>query len=61
MVGYGTIQNPEFNVQNETLPASNSPHFGYLRKAEQVERDSGARSAPLSRLKLVPLILNWAV
>ncbi len=27
---------------------------GYPRKAKQVGRDSGARSAPLSRLKLVP-------
>ncbi len=27
---------------------------GYPRKAEQVGRDSGARRAPLSRLKLVP-------
>ncbi len=31
------------------------PFFGYPRKAEQVGRDSGARRAPLSRLKLVPL------
>ncbi len=28
---------------------------GYPRKAEQVGRDSGARRAPLSRLKLVPM------
>ncbi len=28
--------------------------MGYLRKAEQVGRDSGALSALLSRLKLVP-------
>ncbi len=27
---------------------------GYPRKAEQVGRDSGARSTPLSRFKLVP-------
>ncbi len=29
--------------------------WGYLRKAGQVGRYSGSRSAPLYRLKLVPL------